>query len=64
MFLNKYLPKDTIVGNGGNKPISQVCKEWLIHIDAQDVVTEVPLTIYNIPDADYFKMFGSKTKRF
>ena len=64
MFLNKYLPDDTIVGNGGSKPISQVCREWLIHTEAQDVVPEVPLTVNNIPDADYFKMFGSKTKRY
>ena len=25
MFLNKYLPENTIAGNGGSKPISQVC---------------------------------------
>lgn len=64
MFLNKYLPKDTIVGNGGSKPISQVCREWLIHIEAQDIIPEVPLTVNNIPDADYFKMFGGNTKRY
>ena len=64
MFLNKYLPEHTIVGNGGNKPISQVCKEWLIHIEAQDVVPDVPLTVNNIPDAEYFKMFGGKTQRY
>ena len=52
------------MGNGGNKPISQVCKEWLIHIEAQDVVPEVPLTVNNIPDEEYFKMFGRKTKRY
>ena len=64
MYLNKYLPENTIVGNGGNKPISQVCKEWLIHIEAPNIRPEVPITVNNIPDAEYFKMFGHKTKRF
>ena len=64
MYLNKYLPENTIVGNGSSKPISQVCREWLIHIEAENVVPEVPLKVKNIPDAHYLKMFGGKTKRF
>ena len=64
MFLNKYLPEHTIVGNGSDKPISQICREWLIHIEAENVVPEVPQVVNNMPDDVYFKMFGAKTKRY
>ena len=35
-----------------------------MHIEAQDVVPEVPLTVNNISDAEYFKMFGLKRTGF
>ena len=62
MYINKDMPEGKIVGNGSNKPISQICKEWLIHIEAENVVPEVPITVNNIPDAEYFVMFGGKQK--
>ena len=58
------MPEGKIVGNGSNKPISQICKEWLIHIEAENVVPEVPITVNNIPNEEYFQMFGGKTKRY
>ena len=32
MFINNYMPANKIVGNASNKPISQVCREWLLHM--------------------------------
>ena len=63
MYINKDMPEGKIVGNGSNKPISQVCKEWLIHIEAENVVPEVPITVNNIPNEEYFKMFGGKKQK-
>ena len=47
IYTNRFLPEKTIVGNGANKPTSKVCSEWLIHIDDENLIPEVPLVCIN-----------------
>ena len=42
-----FMPADTIVGNGSNKPSSVVSQEWFIHLDNKNIIPEVPLTVHN-----------------
>ena len=42
MFINNYMPANKIVGNASNKPISQVCREWLLHMNNPNFIPEVP----------------------
>ena len=48
-YNNRFLPekKKTIVGNGGNKPTSKVCNEWLIYLNDENLIPEVPLNLTN-----------------
>ena len=53
MFINNYMPANKIVGNASNKPISQVCREWLLHMNNPDFIPEVPRKVKNINQSTY-----------
>ena len=44
VFNNRFLPDKTIVGNGGNKPTSKVCSEWLMYLDDKHLLLHVALS--------------------
>jgi len=50
------MPANKIVGNASNKPISQVCREWLLHMNDPDFIPEVPRTVKNIDQDTYNKL--------
>ena len=59
VYRGKFLPDETIVANEQNKKVSQLCKEWLIHLNDKHLLTEYPLVIDtskymsdNAPDID------------
>lgn len=45
IYLNKFLPDKTIVGNSHEKQDSKVCREWLNHLNNSDIKREVPIYI-------------------
>ena len=45
IFRGAFLPKKSIVANEPNKPVSKVCKEWLIHMNDDSLKQEVPVMI-------------------
>ena len=45
IFRCNFLQDDTIVANEQNKPVSKVCKEWLIYNNDDKILTEVPIYI-------------------
>ena len=47
VYLNKFLPKDTIVGNSHEKQDSIVCREWLTHLNDRNICREYPIWIKN-----------------
>jgi hypothetical protein len=55
IFNNRFLPDKTIVGNGGNKPTSKVCNEWLMYLDDKHLIPEVPLVCENVENKKYYK---------
>jgi hypothetical protein len=55
IYINKFIPENTIVGNASNKPISQVCKEWLIYLNNKNIVPEVPVTVVNRNPSKFYK---------
>jgi hypothetical protein len=59
IYINKFIPENTIVGNASNKPISQVCKEWLIYLNNKNIVPEVPVTVFNRNPSKFYKKRNS-----
>ena len=45
IFRGCFLPDKSIVANEQNKPISKVCKEWLLHLQDEKLIPEVPILI-------------------
>jgi len=45
IFRGCFLPDKSIVANDQNKPISKVCKEWLLYLNNDKLIPEVPITI-------------------
>ena len=45
IFRGCFLPAKSIVSNDQNKPISKVCKEWLLYLNDDKRIPEVPLKI-------------------
>ena len=43
VYLNKFLPDKTIMGNTTEKQDSIVCREWLTHLNNPNIKREVPL---------------------
>ena len=43
VYLNKFLPDKTIMGNTTEKQDSIVCREWLNHLNNPNIKREVPL---------------------
>jgi len=58
IYINKFIPEKTIVGNGGSKPISRECREWLLHLNDETLVPEVPLTVKSMSGDKYKELFG------
>ena len=48
IYTSKFLPDKSIVANATDKHISLVCKEWLIHLNDDNIVPEVPLFVDNL----------------
>ena len=44
------MPEHTIFGNGGSKPISKVCREWLLHLDDKTLSPAVPITVKSMSE--------------
>ena len=47
IYLNKFLPEKTIVGNSHEKQDSIVCREWLSYLNNKNICREVPVFIKN-----------------
>ena len=45
VYRGKFLPDETIVANEQNNQVSLLCKEWLIHLNDKNMLTEFPLVI-------------------
>jgi len=45
LYLNKFLPEKTVVGNNTDKHDSIVCREWLNYLDDNNICREVPITV-------------------
>ena len=45
LYLNKFLPEKTVVGNNTDKHDSIVCREWLNYLDDNNIYREVPITV-------------------
>ena len=45
IFRGCFLPDKSIVSNDQNKPISKVCKEWLLYLNDDKLIPEVPIKI-------------------
>jgi hypothetical protein len=56
IYINKFLPEKTIVGNNSEKQISKVCKEWLNYLNDREAIPEVPLSVYK-RDATAYKYY-------
>ena len=50
------MPFCKIVGNASNKPISQVCREWLLNMNDPDFIPEVPRTVKQTNQDTYNKL--------
>ena len=45
IFRGGYLEDKTIVSNEPNKPVSQVCKEWLNYLNDPELATEIQIQV-------------------
>ena len=45
IYLNKFLPEKTIVGNNHQKQDSIVCREWLSHLNNKNISREIPIYV-------------------
>jgi len=45
IFRGCFLPDKSIVANEQNKPISKTCMEWLLHMNDNNLIPEVPIKI-------------------
>ena len=45
IFRGCFLPDKSVVSNDQNKPISKVCKEWLLYLNDDKLIPEVPIRI-------------------
>ena len=55
IYLNKFLPEKTIVGNNTDKKDSVVCREWLNYLNDKKICREVPITVKKIGQLDLHK---------
>ena len=62
LYRGKFLPDKTIVANENNKNISQVSREWLLHLNDTDILPEQTVHIRkeNIKDWDDEKLHEGK----
>jgi hypothetical protein len=53
VYVNKFMPKDTIVGNANSKQDSIKCREWLNHLNNENIRREYKLKhLKHNPDID------------
>ena len=45
IYINKFIPKKTIVGNSTEKKDSIVCREWLTYLNDENIRREVPVSV-------------------
>ncbi len=43
IYIGNFIPEKTIVGNSSDKIDSVVCREWLTHLNDENIIREVPL---------------------
>ena len=55
IYLNKFLPEKTIVGNNTDKKDSVVCREWLNYLNDKNICREVPITVKKNGNFDLHK---------
>ena len=55
IYLNKFLPEKTIVGNNTDKQDSIVCREWLNYLNDSNICREVPITVKKDVECDLHK---------
>ena len=67
IFRGCFLPDKSIVANEQNKPISKVCNEWLIYLNDDKLIPEVPIFLdksdlkYDEEDLHKGKLDGDTT---
>ena len=65
IYLNKFLPEKKIVGNGAEKQDSIVCREWLNHLDNNNIRREVPIRVQKDDSCNIHKnKIGGDTKEY
>jgi hypothetical protein len=62
IYINKFLPDKTIVGNSADKIVSTVCKEWHIHLNDANLTPETPIVVEKNENIDYNKDRINKEK--
>ena len=55
IYLNKFLPEQTTVGNNTDKQDSIVCREWLNHLNNNNICREVPIVVEKIEACNLHK---------
>ena len=43
IYLNQFMPPDTIVGNSKEKNVSLVRREWITSLDDPNLIPEIPI---------------------
>jgi len=62
IYINKFLPDKTIVGNSADKIVSTVCKEWLIYLNDTNLTPETPILVEKKENIDYNRNKINKEK--
>ena len=55
IFIGNFVLEKTIVGNSSDKKDSWVCREWLTHLNDDNSLREIPLTMENATECDFNK---------
>ena len=65
IYMNKFIPEKTIVGNNTEKQDSIVCREWLSYLNNNNICREVPISVKYYENCNIHKhKVGEKLCRY
>ena len=68
IFRGCFLPDKSIVANEQNKTVSKVCKEWLLYLNDDNMIPEVPIFLdkssLTLQDLHLYKLNEDKTEYY
>jgi hypothetical protein len=65
IYMNKFIPEKTIVGNNTEKQDSIVCREWLCYFNNNNICREVPISVKYYENCNIHKnKVGEKLCRY